>query len=541
MVKQTPQAFSRIRPDLVATAWWLTDSIGAIPVAAGIALAVHARMGGGRGMALPAWQLPALLLPALLLIFGGALRAMAVFRANIAGHAAARTVTARLRALVHPALLPTRVIRASLIGEDMHLAVDSIIATKGQVARFLPLRAASGLSPFLVAVAVAPASWVSSLILLATLAPFVLALVFAGSAAARRAESQHVALNRLAGLFVDRLRNVPTILSFAAEDRVARHLGEAARQVARRTLDVLAIAFASSAILEFFAALSVALVAVYCGFSLLGLLPFPAPEHLTGLRAFFTLAMAPEFYLAMRRLAAAYHDKQQGDAAMAALNAEMAKIAAAPEPIMAPARWAGSDVAFAHAGGERIGPLDWHWSSPGLHAISGATGSGKTTLLLGLIGQVPIVSGKVAVDGTAFAPGALNSAIGWAGQQVALLPGSLRDNLAMGHADDADMAACLLRLGLGTMLARRGGLGVMLDFRGSGLSGGERRRIGLARAILSGRPILLLDEPSADLDEATAATVRGVLGQLANDHLVIVATHDAELVTMADTVLRIAS
>ena len=530
MVKQTPRTFARIRPNPAATAWWLIDSLGAIPVAAAIALAVNTRMGASMGM----------LWPALGFIIGGCLRAIAVFRANIAGQAAAQVATARLRALVHPALLPTRVIRSSLIGEDMHLAVDSIMATEGQVARFLPLRAASGLSPFLVVLAVAPASWIASLILLATLVPFVLALVLAGSAAARRAESQHVALNRLAGLFVDRLRNLPTILSFAAEDRVVRHLGEAAREVAQRTMLVLGIAFASSAILEFFAALSVALVAVYCGFSLLGLLPFPAPEHLTGLRAFFTLAMAPEFYLAMRRLAAAYHDKQQGDAAMAALSAEMDKIPVGAEPITVPAQLTGHNVAFAYQGGERIGPLDWHWSSPGLHAIGGPTGAGKSTLLLGLIGQVPLVAGKISADGTAFAPGALNAAIGWAGQQVALLPGNLRENLAMGQADEAAMLACLQSLGLGSMLDQRGGLAMALDHRGSGLSGGERRRIGLARAILSGRSILLLDEPTADLDEATGATIRSVLGHLAKDHLVIVATHDGELATMAETVLRIA-
>ena len=531
MVKPAPQAIARIRPNPSAVIWWLTDSLGAIPIAAAIALAVDARMGARTGM----------LWACLLFIVGGCLRAMAVFRANTVGQSAAMAATARLRAIVHPALLPTRMIRGSLVGEDMQLAVDSIIATEGQVARFLPLRAASGLSPLLIAVAVAPASWISSLIMLATLVPFVLALVLAGSAAARRAESQHVALNRLAGLFVDRLRNLPTILGLAAEDRVARHLGEAARQVAKRTMDVLGTAFASSAILEFFAALSVALVAVYCGFSLLELLPFPAPEHLTGLRAFFTLALAPEFYLAMRRLAAAYHDKQQGDAAMAALNAEMARIPVAVEPIAVPSQIAGHGVAFAHIGGETIGPFDWSWSRPGLHAIAGPTGTGKSTVLLGLIGQVPLVAGKIVADGAAFAPAALNPAIGWAGQQVALRPGSLRTNLAMGQADNAAMADCLHSLGLGPMLARRGGLGMMLDHRGSGLSGGERRRIGLARAILSGRPILLLDEPTADLDEATAATIRSVLGRLATDHLVIVATHDAALVAMAATVLRIAA
>jgi ATP-binding cassette subfamily C protein CydD len=117
-------------------------------------------------------------------------------------------------------------------------------------------------------------------------------MVIAGTAAANRATAQHQALERLYGLFVDRLRALPVILSFGAEERMTRHLGASAREAARRTMSVLGIAFASGAILEFFAALSVALVAVYCGFSLLGLLPFPAPEHL-GLPSVFVLALRP--------------------------------------------------------------------------------------------------------------------------------------------------------------------------------------------------------------------------------------------------------
>jgi ATP-binding cassette subfamily C protein CydD len=422
----------------------------------------------------------------------------------------------------------------------MHLAVDSIAATDGLVSRFLPLRAASGLSPLVIALAVAPASWVASSILLATLVPFILAMALAGGAAAQRAEAQHVALTRLSGLFVDRLRTLPTIVGFSAEERIARHLGDAALDVARRTMAVLSIAFASSAILEFFAALSVAMVAVYCGFSLLGLLPFTAPEHLTGVRAFYTLALAPEFYLTMRRLAAAYHDKQLGEAATAAMAAEMNKLPPLPPPLATPTQLAGHGVMLAHPEGAVIGPLDWTWLSPGLHAISGPTGGGKSSLLLGLVGQVPVAAGEITADSVPFTPGALNGVVGWAGQQVALLPGSLRDNLAMGNADAPTMMACLEVLGLGSMLAQRGGLTMGVDHRGSGLSGGERRRIGLARAILSGRPILLLDEPTAELDVITAGAIRALLRELANSRMVVVATHDADLVAMAGTRLAIA-
>jgi len=514
-----------------ATLWWLLDSLGAVPFAAGIALAVQAH----------AAPKAVMMAPVALLVAGGCLRAVAIWRAQVSGQAAAAAAKADLRKTLHPRLLPSRLIRGRLIGEDMHLAVDAVAATEGLVARFQPLRMASGLSPLLIALAVAPASWVCAIIMLATLAPFILGMVLAGGAAARQAEAQHLALTRLSGLFIDRLRALPTILTFSAEQRIGQHLGMAAQDVARRTMAVLGIAFASSAILEFFAALSVALVAVYCGFSLLGLLPFPAPEHLTLARAFYALALAPEFYLTLRRLAAAYHDKQQGEAAMAAMAEQMDHQPPAPPTIAAPRIWAGRAVVLSHPDGTAIGPLDWNWSAPGLHVLTGPTGSGKSSALLALIGQVPVSGGQITVDGQAFAPGSLNAAIGWAGQQVALLPGCLRDNLAMGDAEDSAMLACLEHLGLGPMLARRGGLDLALDHRGSGLSGGERRRIGLARALLSGRPLLLLDEPTADLDPASAAAVRAMLRDAAQSQMVIAATHDAELIALAQTVCEVQS
>jgi ATP-binding cassette subfamily C protein CydD len=117
----------------------------------------------------------------------------------------------------------------------------------------------------------------------------------------------------------------------------------------------------------------------------------------------------------------------------------------------------------------------------------------------------------------------------------------LRDNLAMGGADDTAMTALLYAMHLGPMLAAREGLDLALDHRGSGLSGGERRRIGLARAMLSNRPILLLDEPTADLDEATATAIRALLIERARDHMVVVATHDEVLIAKAATRLEIAA
>jgi ATP-binding cassette subfamily C protein CydD len=90
------------------------------------------------------------------------------------------------------------------------------------------------------------------------------------------------------------------------------------------------------------------------------------------------------------------------------------------------------------------------------------------------------------------------------------------------------------------MLVQRGaGLDLALDHRGSGLSGGERRRLGLARALLADRPLLLADEPTADLDEAGAAAITELLRAVAAERAVIVATHDPHLIAAVDAEVRL--
>jgi ATP-binding cassette subfamily C protein CydD len=301
----------------------------------------------------------------------------------------------------------------------------------------------------------------------------------------------------------------------------------AAQEAATRTGAVLRVAFLSGAVLEFFAALSVALVAVYCGFALLGLLPFPAPETLELRAALFALALAPEFYLPMRRLAAAYHDKQMGEAADKAIAAALPDVEAALHPASAP--FDGLHLKDLRIGiGSGIGPVSLMLKPHDLIALTGPTGSGKTSMLAAIAGQIDPASGELSpVD---------PARIAWAAQRPLLLPGSLADNIALARpdADRAEIAQVAARVGLTPMLAARPeGLDLAIDHQGAGLSGGERRRIGLARAILSERPVLLCDEPTADLDAESAADIIALLVALSAERAILVATHDHRLTAAA--------
>ena len=497
---------------------WVADVLGAALVAAGLALGVGAVAG---------LQGPPLALAFALLLAGGVARAGAQYLATNAGMRAAMVRKAAARARHWRPLLEAPPAER-LTGVALASAIDTVEMLEGHAARFAPLRRAAVIAPLLAAALVLFASPVSAAILIFTLPPFAAGLALAGTAAKAAADRQLGAIGHLNGLFVDRLRAMPEIRHFGAEGRVLSQMADAGDLVTTRTLATLKVAFLSGGIIEFFAAIAVALVAIYAGFNLLGILPFPVPEQLGLVAAFFALAMAPEFYLPMRRLAAAYHDKQLGEAAEAVL-AE----AAVSSPLPAPAAYSGvaaTALVVRHPDGPAIGPATFRLGETGLLAITGPTGSGKSTLLAALAGRLPPEAG--ALDWA----GGGGPAVAWAGQRPLILAGSLASNIALAAAGatEADIEAAARAACLDHLLAERG-LGAAIDWAGSGLSGGERRRIGVARALLSGRALLLLDEPTADLDEETAARLRAALLQAARTRALVVATHDRALAAMADS------
>lgn len=417
-------------------------------------------------------------------------------------------------------------------------AVEGVEALDGYFARFAALKTAAAVAPLVIIAAAAFASPVAAGILLFTLIPFVIGMALTGMAAANESRRHFAALQKLAGVFIDRVRALPVLIAYQAESRAVAEITRASDELERRTSRVLKIAFLSSGVLEFFAALSVALVAVYCGFNLLRLLPFPSPETLTLTRAFFVLALAPEVYAPLRRLAAAYHDRQAAEAAAAVLTAAADET---PGPDHAPVRWASApalhfcNVEIRYAAAQPVVTgfnLD---VAPGsIVALAGPSGSGKSSLLHLLLGLAPLSAGEVDIGGVNLSTaGAFAGAAGWASQAPIVIPGTLRDNIALARRDatEDEIRDAADQVGLTGDLARP------IDERGGGLSGGERRRLGLARAQLSQSMLLLLDEPTANLDGETEAELIEVLRKAARGRTTLIATHAPAVLALADKVV----
>ncbi len=474
---------------------------------------------------------------------GAALAVASLLLRGVLGQAAtirASHLSQSIKSAIRQRLMPGVFSGQLSDSEAMTAAVEGVDALDGFITRFRPIRTAAVVSPLVLIVAAAIVSPFAAGILIFTLLPFVIGMALTGMAAAAESRRQFVAMERLSGLFLDRIRALPAILAFQSEAQQSRQIARASDELARRTSSVLKVAFLSSAILEFFSALAVALVAVYCGFNLLRLLPFPAPDMLTLGQAFFLLALAPEVYQPMRRLAAAYHDRQAADSAVPHLKAlEQAvptAISRSLELHHAPAL-TFDKVTIAY-GDAAPAVRDFSLTVPSgrIIALVGASGSGKSSLIHLLLGLSPLTSGRILVDGQPLlCDDDLSASIAYAGQAPMVIPGTLEDNIriALPQASHRQIMEAAVKAGL------RGDLNRVIDERGGGLSGGERRRLGLARAFLKPAPILLLDEPTAHLDARSENDLLAVIQQAAKDRTTVIATHSAAVAALADTVVEL--
>src|SRR5690606_37760595 len=418
-----------------------------------------------------------------------------------------------------------------LIGPDAQLAsqvLEQVDALDGYISRYQVQRQLVVLVPLMVLVATAWHSLLAALLLLLT-APLVpLFMVLLGQTAANASQRQFVALGRMSGRFLDLLRGLRTLRHLQALPTAQRAVEQAAEDYRSRTMGVLRLAFLSTAVLELFASIAIAMLALDLGMGLLGMLPWsqgqaPVPYQ----SALFILLMAPEFYAPLRQLGSDYHARAE---AQAAVTEMLPLLHLAPVPPLDPisprgsrdpaaipaARPASPPTIACHAltvrdpdMPARLLPLDLKLNPGDRVLVQGPSGSGKSTLLHTLLGFLPY-QGELLIDGQPLdvLPRPLwHTRVSYLAQQPELLPGTVADNLRLAapEASDDQLIHVLEQVELWPLLSR---LPLQLDTplgeRGLGLSGGQLSRLALARMLLRDTPVWLLDEPLAHLDVDTS-------------------------------------
>lgn len=421
-----------------------------------------------------------------------------------------------------------------------HQWVEQVEALDGYAARFWVQMRLVALVPLVILLLVVWQDWLAAILLALTapLIPLFMALVGMGAEALNR--QQFVAVARLSAHFIDRVRGITTLRLFGAGPRATLEVAAAADDYRRRSLRTLRLAFLSSAVLEFFSSVAIAVVAIYIGFGLLGDIPFGPARDLTLFSGLLILLLAPEFFQPLRTLSQFYHDRAS---ALAAAEGLCELLAEAPDQCRqqegrdAPDRLVDDPrlllslqgATLDHSGrGRVLGPLDLDIRRGDVLVIRGPSGAGKSSLLQLLAGFVgPGVGRRLVARDLAFA---------WMDQRPLLIHGSLADNLALTApgADEHRMIAALERAGLGGLVrALPEGLNTSIGEGGRGLSGGQAQRLALARIFLSDAPLVLLDEPTASLDAVTERfLIEGFAALVAEGRSLVIATHHPALMAM---------
>jgi thiol reductant ABC exporter CydD subunit len=425
------------------------------------------------------------------------------------------------------------------------LATSGIDALDAYFARYLPQVFLAVIVPVTVIVVALGADWISAVIIALTVPLIPLFMALVGQTTREKMGRQARHLQRLAGHFLDVVAGLPTLRVFGRAKAQAQAIADMTDQYRLATMDTLKVAFLSSLILELLATISVALVAVAVGLRLLG-------GHLGFSTALFVLILAPEAYLPLRLLGTNFHASAEG------MKAADDVFGVLEQPL--PDRGTGRDVPDLGRSVLRIEGLEVVYPGrqvpalrlPSLRvepgevvAVAGPSGCGKSTLLSVLLCLTTASAGSVHIgemDLAELDPDLWRAHVSWVPQRPHLFARTIAENVRLSRPDasDGDVRAVIARVGLSPVVERLPqGLATVLGTGGAGLSTGERQRVALARAFLRDAPVLLLDEPTANLDGQTEEAVLTAVRTLMVGRTVIIAAHRPSLLNLADRVISL--
>jgi ATP-binding cassette, subfamily C, bacterial CydD len=434
----------------------------------------------------------------------------------------------------------------------------SLTATRGlrslhtYFARYLPQAAMAAVVPLVLLIWVAMQDWLSLVVVLALVVAVPVTMIYFGREANRRTARQWRRLGSLSGRFLQLIEGLPTLRAFGREGYGRREIVESTEGVRVATMRTLRVAFLSALAMDLIAGFGVGLVAMVLGLRLLW-------GELSLQTALAVLLVAPEIFIPLRRAGAEFHASTEGQAAATRVLEVLALPAggaADPGPGQAPARQPrrpvdlrveGLRVEYDDRAAPALAAFTLH-APPGARiALVGPSGAGKSSVFDALLGFASHSAGTMTIDGRESSEVPVRewrAHFSWVPQRPYLFTASMAENLRLGAgtaSDEALRAVCEV-VGLDDLVAHLPrGLETPLGQDGLTLSAGERQRVALARALLCPAPILLLDEPTASLDQPAIIRIAGAMETWLAGRTVIVAAHEPLLLPHFDAVCEVAA
>jgi thiol reductant ABC exporter CydD subunit len=480
----------------------------------------------------------------LALAFAG--RGLLAWGFELAGRRAASSVLSELRL----ALVERRLRHQPLAldgveaGEVATSAVQGVDGLEAYFARYLPQVVLASVVPLAVLAWVATIDLTSAGVMLLTLPLVPVFMWLIGRYTEDRTRERWQALRLLSGHFLDVVRGLPTLQAFNRSRAQAGVLAEVGERYRRTTMATLRVGFLSGSVLELAATLGVALVAVEVGIRLVG--------GGLGLQAGLTvLVLAPELYVPLRRLAAEFHASADGLAVAERMlelleappSARAAGRLVPPTPREAPVRFEEVSFTYPSRPGLVLDRFELELLPGETVALVGPSGAGKTTVASLLLRFAEPSFGRVTVGGIDLAECRTElwrRQVAWVPQRPTIFRGSVLENIRLGDEDASDRAvreAAMLAGADRFIRSLPSAYETLVGDGGRPLSAGERRRIALARAFVRDAPLVVLDEPTADLDPVSADVVAEAVERLRAGRTVLLIAHRPELVEHADRVV----
>lgn len=460
------------------------------------------------------------------------LRALTAFLAEWLAHRTAATAISELRmaAWQHMMSLGPAWLSGQRTGALAQLLVRGVGGLEAYYARYLPQLVLAVVVPLIVGTAILTEDVLAAVIVALTVPLIPVFMILVGWVSQARVDRQWRWLSVLGNHFLDVVEGLPTLKAFNRAQHQVGQIRKVGEEHRRSTMSVLRITFVSSLVLELLSTLSVALIAVSIGLRLVN-------GSMTLMAGLSVLILAPEVYLPLRMVGQHFHAAAEGaeaaDRVFAIMEQEPPTTGTA-DLITADADLRLDEVSLGYGEQTVVTGLSAVMPAGQITVINGPSGVGKTTVLNALLGFLAPSVGRVLIGGQNLSDVELRqwwAQVAWVPQSPQLLPTSVRDNITMGA--DLDVTEVLEQTRLAQWVSRLPeGLDTVIGEGGRPVSVGQARRIALSRALLRNSRVLLLDEPTAGVDQDSERAILDVLRRV--DATVIVVGHRSAIDEIAD-------